>query len=91
MAQLQIQSNYFLVEADNEDEEKVQGGIILPGKKKRERLGTIVEVGNEQEDERVVKGARVMYNIYGGTKLTFSNKTHYLLKITDLYGFVEEN
>ena len=90
MSEIQIQSNYFLVEPDEPQTELVsKGGIILPKKTKRENLGTIAIAGDNPDDPRLVKGCKVMFNLYGGTKINYNNKQCFILKADDLFGIVE--
>lgn len=92
MSNLELQSNYFLVEPDEPQSEVVsKGGIILPKKTKRENLGTIIKAGDNPDNPKLVEGTRVMFNLFGGTKIDYNNKPCHILKADDLFGIVEEN
>lgn len=86
---MQLQSNYFLVEPDEPQKEVVKGGIILLKKTKRENLGTIIKSGDKPDDPRLVEGCRVMFNLYGGTKINYNDKECFIFKADDLFGIVE--
>jgi co-chaperonin GroES (HSP10) len=88
---MEIQSNYFLVEPDEPQLELVsKGGIILPKKTKRENLGTIVKAGDSPDDPRLIVGCRVMFNVFGGTKIDYNGKEHFIFKADNLFGIVED-
>jgi len=80
-----------LVEAAPQ-EEKTASGIIIPDTaKEKKHLGTIVEVGTDEELQKIVKpGDKVLYGKYAGEEIKIDNKEFILLQRSDVLAIVED-
>jgi chaperonin GroES len=80
-----------LVEAAPQ-EEKTASGIIIPDTaKEKKHLGTIVEVGTDEELQKIVKpGSKVLYGKYAGEEIKIDNKEFVLLQRSDILAIVED-
>jgi co-chaperonin GroES (HSP10) len=90
--EIEIKGNFILVEPIEMPHE-TSGGIFIPTSVKAPRRGIkgrITQVGDHKDDERLVVGALVLFNQYGGTKVNYQNgKECYVLKSTDLFGLID--
>ena len=89
---IEIKGNFMLVEPIEMPHETV-GGIFIPTSVKAPRRGIkgrIKQVGDQMDDARLVVGAMVLFNQYGGTKVDYQDgKEYYVLKSTDLFGLID--
>ena len=89
---IEIKGNFMMV-APIEMPHETTGGIFIPTSVKAPRRGIkgkIIQVGDQMDDARLVVGALVLFNQYGGTKVNHgSNNEYYVLKSTDLFGLID--
>ena len=69
------------------EEQKTSGGIIIPGAehKKSSQFGTVLAIGNEQDD--IEPGEVVFFSKYSGIEI---DETHLILEEKDVLAFVKK-
>ncbi|MFQ5842061.1 MAG: co-chaperone GroES [Thermodesulfobacteriota bacterium] len=80
-----------------EEEEKTEGGIIIPDTAKEKPMeGRVVAVGKGKvlEDGKVAPldvkaGDRVLFNKYAGTEVKLDGEEHLIMREDDILGIVE--
>ncbi|MFB0505369.1 MAG: co-chaperone GroES [Thermodesulfobacteriota bacterium] len=80
-----------------EEEEKTEGGIIIPDTAKEKPMeGRVVAVGKGKvlEDGKVVPldvkaGDRVLFSKYAGTEVKLDGEEHLIMREDDILGIVE--
>ena len=75
-----------------EEESKTASGIIIPDNaKEKSQKGVVVAVGCGKKDEPMSLkiGNVVLYGKYGGSEITYENKTYLILRESDVYAVVE--
>ena len=74
-----------------EDGEKKIGNIIIPDTaKEKPQIGTVIEVGNDEDLKKVVKkGNKVVYAKYGGTEIELEGIKYLIVQKSDLLGIIE--
>ena len=79
-----------------EEEEKTQGGLIIPDTaKEKPQQGTVVAVGSgKQEDGKVIAldvkaGDRILFGKYAGTEIKLDGTEHLILREDDILGIIE--
>ena len=72
-------------------EEKNVGGIIIPDTaKEKPNVGKVIAVGNDEELQELVKvGAKVLYSKYGGTEVEIESKKYLIVSRSDVLALVE--
>lgn len=80
-----------LVEAAPQ-EEKTASGIIIPDTaKEKKHLGTVIEVGTDEELKEIVKpGDKVLYGKYAGEEIKLDDKEYVLLQRSDILAIIED-
>ncbi len=80
-----------LVEAAPQ-EEKTASGIIIPDTaKEKKHLGTVIEVGTDEELKEIVKpGDKVLYGKYAGEEIKLDDKEYILLQRSDILAIIED-
>ena len=75
-----------------EEEEKTKGGIIIPDTaKEKKHLGTVIEVGTDEELKELVKpGDKVLYGKYAGEEIKLDDKEYILLQRSDILAIIED-
>ncbi len=73
------------------DGEKNVGGIIIPDTaKEKPNVGTVIAVGNDEELQELVKvGNKVLYSKYGGTEVEIGDKKYLIVSRSDVLALVE--
>jgi chaperonin GroES len=79
-----------------EQEEKVQGGIIIPDTaKEKPQQGKVVAVGPgkvSDSGEKVVmevkEGDMVLYGKYSGTEVTVDNEDYLIMRESDIFAII---
>jgi chaperonin GroES len=79
-----------------EQEEKKQGGIIIPDTaKEKPQEGEIIAVGPGKVSEagekiamEVKKGDRVLYGKYSGTEVTVNNEDYLIMRESDILAII---
>lgn len=80
-----------------EEEEKTEGGIIIPDTAKEKPMeGKVVAVGKGKvlEGGKVVpldvkKGDRILFSKYAGTEIKLDGEEHLIMREDDILGIVE--
>ena len=67
------------------------GGIIIPDTaKEKPNVGTVIAVGNDEELQELVKvGDKVLYSKYGGTEVDVEDKKYLIISRSDVLALVE--
>ena len=78
------------------EEEKSQGGIIIPDTaKEKPQEGIVIAVGSgKQEDGKVIPidvhpGDHVLFSKYGGTEIKLEGEEHLILRENEVLGVIE--
>ena len=80
-----------------EEEEKTEGGIIIPDTAKEKPMeGKVVAVGKGKVSEAgkvvpldVKKGDRILFSKYAGTEIKVEGEEHLIMREDDILGIVE--
>jgi chaperonin GroES len=80
-----------------EEEEKTEGGIIIPDTAKEKPMeGKVVAVGKGKVSEAgkvvpldVKKGDRILFSKYAGTEVKLDGEEHLIMREDDILGIVE--
>ncbi len=80
-----------------DQEEKTQGGIIIPETaKEKPQEGKVVAVGKGKVDDEgkahpldVKKGDRVLFSKYSGTEVNIEGEEHLIIREDDVLGVLE--
>ncbi len=80
-----------VIEIKEEIKEKKIGGIIIPDTAKEKPLiGEIISVGTDEDLQEMVKiGDRILYAKYGGTEIELDGKKYLLISRSDILAIVE--
>jgi len=81
-----------------EEEEKTEGGIIIPDTAKEKPVeGKVIAVGKGKvsEDGKVMpldvkKGDRILFGKYAGTEVKIEGEEHLIMKEDDVLGVIEK-
>ena len=81
-----------------EEEEKTEGGIIIPDTAKEKPIeGMVVAVGKGKvsEDGKVMpldvkKGDRILFGKYAGTEVKIEGEEHLIMREDDVLGVIEK-
>lgn len=81
-----------------EEEEKTEGGIIIPDTAKEKPIeGKVVAVGKGKlsEDGKVMpldvkKGDRILFGKYAGTEVKIEGEEHLIMREDDVLGVIEK-
>ena len=68
------------------------GGIIIPDTaKEKPNIGSVIAVGNDEELQELVKvGDKVLYSKYGGTEVDVEDKKYLIISRSDVLALVEQ-
>ena len=74
-----------------EIEEKNVGGIIIPDTaKEKPQIGEIIAVGTDEELQEMVKiGDKILYAKYGGTEVDIEDKKLLIISRSDILAVIE--
>jgi chaperonin GroES len=81
-----------------EEEEKTQGGIIIPDSaKEKPAEGKVIAVGKGKKNEKgevtpldVKEGDRVLFGKYSGTEVKVGGMDYLIMREDDVLGIIEE-
>ena len=80
-----------LVMPDNEGESRTETGLYIPETaKEKPQTGTIVAVGDEEEDIKVEIGQKVLFPKYTGTEIKIDGIEHLIMEADDILAVVKE-
>ena len=86
-----LQDNVLLkkVESQPTQEEKVEGGIIVPNEDTKSIVyGEVVDISKYIQDSELQKGDYVIYPQYGGEKIEIDSEEYILMKYKDISGII---
>lgn len=96
---IRLLADRVLVEVLSEKDETITAsGIIIPAfaeqSEEKPQRGRVVRVSArvskcEVEEDKVYEGEEVIFSQFAGSPLTFNQKDYKLLRITDLFGAIE--
>jgi chaperonin GroES len=80
-----------LIEAEEAEESKSKGGIILPDTaKEKPRRGKVVEVGTDEElAEKIKVGDIVVYAKFSGDEIELEDKKYLIISRSDILAVVK--
>lgn len=98
---IRLLADRVLVEVIEEvtEETRTASGIIIPAtavnSEEKPMIGVIIGVSErikkcEVEEDRVYENERVIFSKFAGSPINYKGKDYKLLRITDLFGVVEE-
>jgi len=72
-------------------EEKNVGGIIIPDTaKEKPQIGEIIAVGTDEDLQDLVKvGQKILYAKYGGTEVEIEDKKYLIVSRSDILAIIE--
>jgi chaperonin GroES len=72
-------------------EEKNVGGIIIPDTaKEKPQIGEVIAVGTDEELQELVKvGDKILYGKYGGTEVDIEDKKYLIVSRSDILAIIE--
>ncbi len=73
------------------EEEKTASGIIIPDTaKEKPRMGTVIAVGTDEDlQEHIKEGNKVLFAKYGGEDITVDGKEYKIVQRSDILAIVE--
>ncbi len=80
-----------VIEIKEETTEKNVGGIIIPDTAKEKPLmGEIISVGTDEDlQEQVKVGDKILYAKYGGTEVELDGKQYLIVSRSDILAIIE--
>ena len=74
-----------------EEESKTESGIIIPDSaKEKPTMGEVIAVGSDEDlQEKVKVGDKVLYAKYGGEDISFDGKEYKIIMRADILAVVE--
>ena len=72
-------------------EEKTSSGLIIPDSaKEKPRVGTVIAVGTDEDlNEKIKEGNKVLFAKYGGDEVEMNGKEYRILQRSDILAVVE--
>ena len=72
-------------------EEKTASGIIIPDTaKEKPQIGEVIAVGTDEELQEIVKvGDKILYGKYGGTEVDIEDKKYLIVSRSDILAIIE--
>ncbi len=73
------------------EEEKTASGIIIPDTaKEKPRMGTVIAVGTDEDlQEHIKEGDKILFAKYGGEEITADGKEYKIVQRSDILAVVE--
>ena len=74
------------------EEEKTPSGIIIPDTaKEKPRMGKVVAVGTDEDlQEHVKEGDKILFAKYGGEEIEFDGKEYKIVQRSDILAVIED-
>ena len=74
-----------------EEESKTASGIIIPDTaKEKPMIGEVIAVGTDEDLQEMVKvGDKILYGKYGGTEVDFEDKKYLIVSRSDILAIIE--
>ena len=75
-----------------EAEEKTASGLIIPDSaKEKPRMGIVIAVGTDEDlQEKVKDGSKVLFTKYGGDEVEVDGKEYKIIQRADILAVVED-
>lgn len=71
-------------------EETTAGGLVIPDSaKKTPQEAVVISVGKEIDSDEVKVGDRVIYSLYGGTKVSIGGHDYIVMDLIDLIAVID--
>jgi len=88
---LKVIDERLLVEVEESEEQKSPGGIYIPDTaKEKPQRGTVVAVGTDEDLQQVIKvGDKVVFGKYTGDELEFDGKKYLVIQRSDILAIIE--
>lgn len=73
-------------------EEKTSSGLIIPDSaKEKPRVGVVIAVGTDEDlNEKIKEGNKVLFAKYGGDEIEMNGKEYRILQRSDILAVVED-
>lgn len=73
-------------------EEKTTSGLIIPDSaKEKPRVGVVIAVGTDEDlNEKIKEGNKVLFAKYGGDEIEMNGKEYRILQRSDILAVVED-
>ncbi|HEX9253168.1 MAG TPA: co-chaperone GroES [Ignavibacteriaceae bacterium] len=73
-------------------EEKTSSGLIIPDSaKEKPRMGTVIAVGTDEDlQEKIKEGNKVLFAKYGGDEIEIDGKEYRIIQRSDILAVVED-
>ena len=73
-------------------EEKTSSGLIIPDTaKEKPRVGVIIAVGTDEDlNEKIKEGNKVLFAKYGGDEVEMNGKEYRVLQRSDILAIIED-
>jgi chaperonin GroES len=73
-------------------EEKTSSGLIIPDSaKEKPRVGLVIAVGTDEDlNEKIKEGNKVLFAKYGGDEVEMNGKEYRILQRSDILAVVED-
>lgn len=73
-------------------EEKTSSGLIIPDSaKEKPRVGVVIAVGTDEDlQEKIKEGNKVLFAKYGGDEIEMNGKEYRILQRSDILAVVED-
>lgn len=94
---IRLLADRILVEVQKTAEVKTASGLIIPETASKESalVGKVLRTSkkvatNTEEDEQILEGDLVLFSKFAGSDVLYNQKEYKVLRITDLFGVLEE-
>jgi chaperonin GroES len=73
-------------------EEKTSSGLIIPDSaKEKPRVGIVIAVGTDEDlNEKIKEGNKVLFAKYGGDEVEMNGKEYRILQRSDILAIIED-
>lgn len=88
---MRVLEDRILIEIEMVGDEKSSGGIIIPAKTKQKTdRGTVIDLGEGVDKNKIKIGEKVLFDKYTGVKLNIKDVPHVFVRYDDIIGVIEE-
>ena len=88
---LKVIDDRVLVEPEEPEEQKTPGGIYIPDTaKEKPQRGTVIAVGTDEDLQELVKeGDKIVFGKYTGDEIDFDGKKYLVVQRGDILAIIE--
>lgn len=80
-----------LVQPDSESESRTSGGLYIPETaKEKPQTGTVIAIGDDDEEIKVKVGQTVLFPKYTGTEIKLDGVDHLIMDADDILAIVHK-